>query len=175
MKTTFLIFVLIALLSFSVPVVCAFDAQVFPSPDGKLSAKIIPAERSPECKVEIRTDKGALLVSADYSSSDGEHGQYVEKASWTPDSQFFVYSTYNTGGHAVWQSVYFFYRRRDNKILPSYDFLPPIVDAKFSLKPPDIISLTIWSPFKPDKGIVGSIKLPITLKLSDLHEATIEK
>jgi hypothetical protein len=175
MKKIIFIFGLIALLSSSVPVVCAFDVQVFPSPDGKLIAKIITAEKSPECKVQILTDKGALLVSADYSSADGEHGQYVEKASWTPDSQFFVYSTYNTGGHAVWQSVYFFYRRRDNKILPSYNFLPPIVDGKFSLQPPDIISVTIWSPFRPNKGIVGSIKLPVTFKLSDLNEGTREE
>jgi hypothetical protein len=154
MKTTFFIFGLIGLLLYSpVPVVGAFDTQVFPSPDGKLIAKIIPAEKSPECKVQILTDKGALLVSADYSSADGEHGQYVENASWTPDSQFFVYSTYNTGGHSVWQSVYFFYRRRDSKILPSYDFLPPIVDSRFSFNHPTLSVLRSGHPSRQIRAL----------------------
>jgi hypothetical protein len=175
MKRKFYLILTIALSFINISIASAMDLQVFPSPDGRLTAKIIPSAKPPECIVEIYGEKGKVLVRIDYSSPDGEHGQYVEQASWTPDSKFFVYSTYNTGGHSEWQSKYFFYRRRDNKLLSSSDFLPPIVAAKFSLRAPDIITLTIWSPFKSDKGIQGSIKLPISFKLRDINENTIEE
>ena len=152
----------------------ALQSQIIQSPDGILTAKIITVGKTIENKIEIYQNN-ELLNKADYSSEDGEHGLYVEKASWSHDSQFFIYSTYNTGGHSAWQSVFYFYRRSDNKILPSYDYLPPITDSKFTLKEPDLITLTIWSPFKSGKGIEGSIKLTITFKLSDIKESTIEE
>jgi hypothetical protein len=173
MNRKFYMIVAITFAFMTISFASAADLQILPSPDGRLTAKIIPSAKPPECIVEIYGESGELLVRTDYSSPDGEHGQYVEQASWTPDSNFFVYSTYNTGGHSEWQSKYFFYRRRDNKLLSSSDFLPPIVDAKFSLRAPDIIAITIWSPF--DKGITGSIKLPISFKLSDIDENTIEE
>lgn len=175
MKRKFYIIVTIAIAFINISIASATDLRVFPSPDGRLTAKIIPSAKPPECIVEICGKKGEVLIRTDYSSPDGEHGQYVEQASWTPDSKFFVYSTYSTGGHSPWQSKYFFYRHRDNKLLSSPDFLPPIIDAKFSLRAPDIITLTIWSPFKPDKGTKGSIKLPISFKLSNIDENTIEE
>jgi len=152
----------------------ALQSQIIQSPDGVLKAKIITIGKLIENKIEIyRNDE--LLNKADYSSEDGEHGQYIENASWTPDSRFFVYSTYNTCGHRAWQSGFYFYRRSDNKILPSHDYLPPIADSNFILKEPDLITLTIWSPFKSGKGIKGSIKLPITFKLIDIKGTTIEE
>lgn len=172
MKTTFNFYLII----FSILISSnsyALQAQVLQSSDGMLTAKIITIGKTIENKIEIYRNE-ELLNKADYSSKDGEHGQYIEKASWSPDSQFFVYSTHNTGGHSAWQFGFYFYRRTDNKILPSYDFLPPIADSNFILKGPDFISLTIWSPFYK-KGIQGSIKLPITFKLSDIKESTIEE
>jgi hypothetical protein len=157
-------------LSQAVLSIAAKEPQIYKSPDGMLIAKILQIGKSIENKVEIYQGSGALLIKEDYSSEDGEHGMYIEHASWTPDSKFFVYSTDNTGGHGVWQSGYFFYRRRDNKVLSASDYLPPIADPNFTLGAPDFITLTIWSPFKCEKGINGSIKLPITFNLSKLHD-----
>lgn len=148
--------------------------QLYKSPDGMLIAKIFTLGRSIENKLVISQIDGTVLINEDYSSEDGEHGQYVEQACWSPDSEFFVYSTQNTGGHGCWQSAYFFYRRQDNKLLKASEYIPPIAYSKFTLKSPDLITLTIWSPFLSKKGMQGSIRLPITFKLSDLHDTKID-
>src|SRR6516225_8579374 len=54
--------------------------RIYPSPDM-------------ESRVVIRTSKGDTLTSKDYSSPRGTNGYYVFNAKWSPDSQFFVYST----------------------------------------------------------------------------------
>lgn len=173
MKTIFIFHLII--FSFLISLNCyALQSQVIQSPDGVFTAKITTVGKTIENIIEIYKNKN-LQNKVDYSSNDGEHGQYIEKASWTPDSQFFVYSTYNTGGHQPWQAGFYFYRRSDNKILPSHDYLPPIADSNYTLQKPDLITLTIWSPFKAGKGIEGSIKLPITFRLSDIKELTIKE
>jgi hypothetical protein len=36
---------------------------------------------------------GAVLATKSFKSPDGEHGRNVQKTEWSPDSQFFVFST----------------------------------------------------------------------------------
>src|SRR5664279_2912042 len=71
------------------------------SPDGAVVVTV-ESTKTHESRLEFRGNSGKLLARVDYSSQDGEHGQSVAKASWTPDSQFFVYSLGNTGGHQPW-------------------------------------------------------------------------
>ena len=95
----------------------ATSAQVIVSPDGALRAIIIPVNRGfGESRVEIRGTDDKLLCTADYSSSDGEHGLKVEKGRWTPDFRFFVYNTESSGGHQAWHSPTFFYSLRNNRV-----------------------------------------------------------
>lgn len=120
-----------------------------------------------ESKVEIYQGT-KLLASEDNYSEDCEHGQAVDKAGWTKDSRFFVFSMYSSGGHQSWTSNVSFFDRESVSILHFDKYLPPIADTKFSLKAPDYITLDIWTPFRSGEGINGSIILPITFRLSDI-------
>ena len=70
-----------------------------------------PGHERYESRMELRSRSGRLLAEQDYSSVDGEHGYGVKKAVWTPDSNFFVYSLENSGGHSPWHTPVEFYRR----------------------------------------------------------------
>ena len=80
--------------------------RIYPSPDGALRALVFSVDVSlyatpdMESRVVIRTSKGDTLTSKDYSSPRGTNGYYVFDAKWSPDSQFFVYSTWSSGGHS---------------------------------------------------------------------------
>src|SRR5262245_18026110 len=78
-------------------------AREFVSPDGLFRAVVVALENAPygagESLVELRSVDGTLLLAHAYASEDGQHGLGVELASWTPDSQFFVYSMSSSGGH----------------------------------------------------------------------------
>lgn len=87
------------------------QAKEFRSPDGKYLAIVIPLPKAPhgsgESKIEIHS-KDAIVCSASYSSEDGEHGFGVERAAWSPDSKFFVYSMSSSGGHQAWHFPTYF-------------------------------------------------------------------
>ena len=93
-------------------------------------------------------------------------GQLSSKLAGLCYSQFFVFSTRSSGGFQVWESPVFFYSRQDNNLHALDDYLTPCATSVFILKAPDIITLTIWTPFR--MRTIGSIRLPITFKLSDL-------
>src|SRR5438132_6956393 len=73
------------------------------SPDQQLRACVLSVGTHPnppfnESRVEIRNMKGSALATKDFKSPDGEHGRNVQKSGWSPDSQFFVFSTASSGG-----------------------------------------------------------------------------
>src|SRR5688572_5028509 len=78
-------------------------AREYLSPDGKFRAIVLYLPNAPygggESGVELRSVNGTTLLIHSYASEDGEHGFGIERASWTPDSQFFVYSMSSSGGH----------------------------------------------------------------------------
>ena len=127
------------------------DWKTYQSPDGALSAQIIPAKKNLlgnayESRVEIRTEEGKLLKTADYTSEDGDHGLIVANTEWSPDSQFFIYSAYSSGGHSPWFSRVYFYNRNDNKL---YDFSEAsgftVANDEFSVTAPDIVTFTVYT------------------------------
>ena len=146
--------------------------RVYRSPDAGLVAVIVPTGRGREHRVEIRNRQDNVLASVDRSSEDGEHGGVVDKAAWSPDGQFFVFSTYNSGGHAAWTSPTFLYDRRLGKLFNLNCFLPPVATSDFTIRAPDILTITIWSPFT--RGLPGSIALPVTVKLSAFRQVPEE-
>jgi hypothetical protein len=153
-------------------VALAEQANVILSPDGNLVAKITfvqkTSEVAPEISIEIKDATGKVAAKKDFTSESGEHGFSLGKAAWTPDSQFFVFTTFSSGGHMAWQYPAFFFDRR-NKIFRDFsDFLQPIADGAFELKAPDVITITIWTPLTTVKPLDDSIDLPITFRMSDL-------
>lgn len=120
----------------------------YKSPDGSMVATVKSAkapESTDESRVEVRTRSGKLLAKHDYFSEDGEHGYGVTKASWTPDSQFFVYSLESSGGHSAWNSPVQFFSRRSNKIASLDDALnDAVMNPQFSVLPPDRVTVELW-------------------------------
>ena len=64
------------------------------SADGAYTARITRSGRATcgESKIEIFTADNHLLTVADYTSNDGQSGEGVIQAQWSPDSQFLVFS-----------------------------------------------------------------------------------
>ncbi len=71
--------------------------------------------------------------------SDGNHGQIVEHAAWTPNSQFFVFATFSSGGHSAWHHWTFVWSRRDGKIHSLDDAYSSTMTDRFRLTAPDRI------------------------------------
>jgi len=110
---------------------------VYWSPDKTLQAIVIPLHIAEpdfhEHAVEIHSKEGKLLYKKDYSSEDHEHGRCIVHASWSPDSQFFAFSTTSSGGHSSWHCSSYVYSRRLNEIFYLDDFVGgPLVEAMFN-------------------------------------------
>jgi len=145
----------------------AFGAT-YRSPDSALQAKVLMPGLGHENRVSIQDIHEAVKAEADYTSDDGEHGLVVDRAAWSPDSQFFVFSTSSSGGHQAWQCATFFFDRHDGKIHDLAEFLPPIADPDFKIRAPSILTVAVWTPFRKN-GIVDSIILSISFNLRDLR------
>jgi hypothetical protein len=134
------------------------------SPDEALQAVIVPTSGGSENRIELMAATGKRLSFRDHSSPDGQHGRYVLHADWTPDSQFFVYSTCSSGGHSSWHYETFVYARRANRIYDLDDILDPMVEAMFDLSEPDQFHS---KRLNPDGG-VDNEPLEVRVKLSKL-------
>ncbi len=90
----------------------------FLSSDGKLLAIIQPSSKNPaESSVEIRAVGGKSICQRDFGSPGGDHGKRVVEGAWTPDSQFFVWSMENSGGHSPWNWPTYVFDRKSSKVL----------------------------------------------------------
>jgi hypothetical protein len=119
------------------------DQKEYLSPDGKYRAYVIPLPKalygSGESKIVIKAKSGKTLCLKSYGSEDGEHGFGVEKAAWTFDSRFFVYSMSSSGGHQAWHFPTNFISTTDWKVPKLDDYLGPITDPGFLLSAPDTV------------------------------------
>ena len=154
--------------------IAADQTKSIKSPDGKLTARILSIQKtkegSPEFIIEVIDAAGKLTAKEDFTSKEGVQGLSIDKAEWSPDSQFFIFSTFSSGGHMAWQYPSFFFDCRDKTIHRFADFLAPIAEGEFVLKSPDTISMTIWTPLTPEKPLDQSIELPITFRMRDLTQ-----
>ena len=123
----------------------------FVSPQGGLTATVVASGKEKgyeqaESRVEIRNTKGTLLCAHDFSSPDGEHGYSVDTAQWTPDSQFFVFSMRNSGGHMPMYVPVVFWSRGTNHFyqLDNYTAV-----QTFSVTSPAKITVDTWPNLKP--------------------------
>jgi hypothetical protein len=143
--------------------------QIYPSPDAALRALVLPvdvdlhATPDMESRIVIRTSEGKLLTSKDYSSPRGANGYYVFAATWSPDSQFFVYSMSSSGGHSPWSFPMWVYSRQKNVIADFSAMIGnnPTVSGDFKFTGPHTISATTWEKAGSDN------KLPVSVDLED--------
>jgi hypothetical protein len=141
--------------------------QVTPSPDKALRAVVLPVDvdlnTTPdmESRVVMRTADGKTLTSKDYSSPRGANGYYVVRAAWSPDSQFFVYSTSSSGGHSPWQFPTWVYGRQKN-IFVSFSKLisdNPITSESFKFTGPHTVVAQTWDKPGSDNRISVTVDL----------------
>jgi hypothetical protein len=141
------------------------------SPDQKLRACITEVGKyAPplnESKVEIHSVTDQVLASKDFSSSDGEHGRNVQKDEWTPDSQFFLFSTASSGGHSPWHWQTYFYDRKNNVFKELDDYTGPIIKRDFTIQPPDWVEVTVQGTTSDPSDITTGHK--VKRQLSAIH------
>jgi hypothetical protein len=106
------------------------------SPDGALIAHVTRSGRGNcgESKLEIFEADGHLLLTADYGSSDGEHGEGVAMAAWSADSRFFVFSLVDEADKAATRYRLDFFRRDTNKLRPITVLAPDLKVTQPSFK-----------------------------------------
>jgi hypothetical protein len=89
-----------------------------------------------ESRVEIKDGIGRLLGSQDYSGG-GTQGYHVERARWTPDLAFFVFSMESSGGHQPWHHPTHFFDLRRRKFGSLDTLVDPIgiQSGNFQVRP----------------------------------------
>ena len=138
------VLILIAALTLFSTLVHSAEQTEYSSPDGKYQAYVLPLPKAPygvgESKIVIMAKTGQTLGVKSYGSEDGEHGSGIEKAAWTSDSRFFVYSMSSSGGHQAWHFPTYFISITDWKVRNLDDYVGPITDPDFVLSPPPTLS-----------------------------------
>lgn len=147
---------------------------IYGSPDGAVSAKIVwvpvPREEGFESRLVILSRSSKPICRADFTSPDHEHGYVVEKAAWSPDSQFFVATLSNSGGHSPWYVLAMVYRRRQNRFESLGDFIGSVASPRFSFKPPDALTVKVWKR-APDGAVdFTNNGVPRTVDLSQVFQ-----
>lgn len=141
------------------------------SPDRRLRACVLSVGKHPaplnESRIEIHDANNRVLAFKDLQSSDGEHGRNVQKSEWTPDSQFFVFSTASSGGHSPWHWQTYFYDRHKNAFQELDDFTGPIIARDFTLSAPDWVEVMVQGTKSDPSDIQTGHK--VKRRLSSLH------
>jgi hypothetical protein len=120
------------------------------SPDKQFRAEVITQAGSSETVVEVHNRTGKLLSREDYTSDDAQHGYYVSKAEWTPNSQFFVYSLESSGGHFVMVVPTLFFATRTKKTYQLFDYLKSnVIFPDFQITAPDKVRVTTQDSQRP--------------------------
>jgi hypothetical protein len=103
--------------------VASVEEKTYPSPDGTLQAVQIGLKwkgmKRVESRIEIRDSSGKRLQWKRFITEDGEHGSWVGDCEWTPHGEYFVFNTWNPGGHQPWHHPIYFYSKSRNEF---YDF-----------------------------------------------------
>jgi hypothetical protein len=117
------------------------------SPDHQLRACIVEVGKFPsplnESRVDIRDTSGKVVGSRSFGSPKGDQGRSVVHSAWTPDSNFFVFSTQSSGGHSPWHWNTYFYSRKKNKFALLDDTIGAVIKPNFKVKAPDIVEETV--------------------------------
>lgn len=145
------------------------QTAIYRSPDHQLKALVIPVGspgfEKQESKVEIRNVTGRLIRWRSFASDDGQHGRGVEKAAWTPDSRFFVFSTQSSGGHQPWNWATYFYSQVTNKFYRLDDYVGPITSS-FELAEPNRLKTTRYNFGSKTEREPVTVRLERLIKVS---------
>lgn len=117
------------------------------SPDRQLAVRIVTVQDNGgmnlESSIEVGNARGRILNRKNFISKDRQHGYGVLKATWTPDGNFFVFSTIASGGNDPGHFPTYVYIRQTNAI-HSLDSLVGVwvTDPEFYVEFPDVVMVT---------------------------------
>ncbi len=133
----------IAAILVSTGVALALAGAEIRSPSGSTVA-VISSIRS-ESVVTVRTADGRDLGSYSLVSDDGEHGYSVDASKWSPDSQYFVFTAENVGGHQPWRIVAAVFALKTRRFIPLDESCIGVVSIpEISFRGSNTAVLTIW-------------------------------
>jgi len=122
----------------------------YTSPDGKTVAIVNPAAGTKTNESEVRIYEFAGVFSTprlnqSFASADGEHGLVIIRSAWSPNSDYFVFSSESSGGHQPWHSPIFVYSRRANALYELDTCVSGIavVAPDFELSSPQFARVTV--------------------------------
>jgi hypothetical protein len=146
--------------------------EIYPSPDKSLRALVLPVDADlhatpdMESRVVIRSADGKLLTSKDYSSPRGSNGYHVARAKWSPDSQFFVFSTASSGGHSPWSFPTWVFSREKNLIVSFNKMIGdnPTTSEEFNFSGPHTLTANTWEKPGSDNRIPVVVDLEEAMK-----------
>ena len=131
----------------SAPQPANFGCQGTDSPDHQLRACVVEVGKFPpplnESRVDIHDTSGKVLASRNFGSPKGDQGRSVVHSAWTPDSNFFVFSTRSSGGHSPWHWNTYFYSRKKNTFSLLDDTIGAVIKPDFTVKAPDVVEATV--------------------------------
>ena len=131
----------------SAPQPANFGCQGTDSPDHQLRACVVEVGKFPpplnESRIDIHDTSGKVVASRNFGSPKGDQGRSVVHSAWTPDSNFFVFSTRSSGGHSPWHWNTYFYSRKKNTFSLLDDTIGAVIKPDFTVKGPDVVEATV--------------------------------
>jgi hypothetical protein len=121
--------------------------------DGMARASVI-VMKTGESEVRIYGVTGTLLIERNFASADGAHGLVIQRATWSPDSGYFVFSGMSSGGHQPWHAPTFIYSRATNGLYELDTCVAGIavVAPDFDILSPHLVRVTVGATSE-DQGL----------------------
>jgi WD40 repeat protein len=136
-----------SLVSLTISASVESEKREITSPDGTLVAEILSRmAQFTEDTVKIVSRESGSHAEFSMTSHSGANGRNVLKAQWSPDSKFFVFSTFSSGGHSGWNFRTFVYSVDANKFVSLDEKVRPVTDKDFQLIPPHTLQVETLNP-----------------------------
>ncbi len=97
--------------------------------------------------ISFQERKGRPLASLSLENGTGINRALVSEALWSPDSRFFVFSTWSSGGHSSWHSPTYVYDATTSQIYSIDDTIKSVTgesDTKLEFVGRDKLKLRFW-------------------------------
>ena len=147
MKTSLLSFVLYCVVASESFVALASEPRSIASPDGNFTVEIWSKEvQFAADTVKITSPVSGFRAEFPMTSNNETNGRNVVKAEWSPDSKFFVFSTFSSSGHSSWNFQTFVYSTEANKFASVDEKVRPVTDKNFQLIAPHTLQVETLNP-----------------------------
>ncbi len=149
---------------------------IYWSPDNTLQAVIHPSPENapqvqPEFILELLTKTNKTICRVAFTSKDLDHGSLLVKALWSPDSKYFVFSTFSSGGHSSWHYPTFCYARSKDAVFELDELAGgPLVDSDFAILNPAVFCSKRLNYEKGKK--IAEEPIPVKVDLSRISYKT---